>query len=154
MREASQLYTELVRVGAAMGILDVGGGLGVDYDGSQGGELSVNYTMQNYANDVVAIMNDACLQKGVRTVLPQPYCPTLRLLAAHHSVRVSFPVSLARETPLCPDHASRRHSREIHFYHLLSTCGAYQPVRVELQSKPQAANHSTGSLGASDERPG
>jgi len=75
MREASQLYTELVRVGAAMGMLDVGGGLGVDYDGSQGGEVSVNYSMQNYANDVVAIMNDACLQKGVRTIIltrPQP----------------------------------------------------------------------------------
>jgi arginine decarboxylase-like protein len=66
MREASQLYTELARLGAAMGMLDVGGGLGVDYDGSQGSEVSVNYTMQNYANDVVAIMHDACLQKGVR----------------------------------------------------------------------------------------
>lgn len=62
MREASHLYAELSLLGAPMGLLDVGGGLGVDYDGTRGSPISVNYSMQNYANDVVAAVHDACLQ--------------------------------------------------------------------------------------------
>ncbi|MCS6783482.1 MAG: biosynthetic arginine decarboxylase, partial [Gloeomargarita sp. SKYG98] len=55
LKEAGQIYTELMALGAPMGYLDVGGGLGVDYDGSKTNfYASVNYTMQNYANDVVA----------------------------------------------------------------------------------------------------
>ena len=67
MRESSQMYAELVRLGAPMGLIDVGGGLGVDYDGSKGwgGRASVNYDAVNYANDVVAALADACTRAGI-----------------------------------------------------------------------------------------
>ena len=67
MRESSQMYAELVRLGAPMGLIDVGGGLGVDYDGSKGwgGRASVNYDAVNYANDVVTALADACTRAGI-----------------------------------------------------------------------------------------
>ena len=67
MRESSQMYAELVRLGAPMGYIDVGGGLGVDYSGSQGGggHMSTNYNMQNYANDIVAALKDTCIRTGI-----------------------------------------------------------------------------------------
>ena len=68
MRESSQMYAELVRLGAPMGYIDVGGGLGVDYSGSQGGggHMSTNYNMQNYANDIVAALKDTCIRTGIQ----------------------------------------------------------------------------------------
>lgn len=68
MRESSQMYAELVRLGAPMGLIDVGGGLGVDYNGTKGwgGHMSTNYSMQNYANDVVAALKDMCTRTGVK----------------------------------------------------------------------------------------
>ena len=61
LREAGQIYVELVKLGANMHYLDCGGGLGVDYDGSQTNfHASKNYNTQNYANDVVAAIKDAC----------------------------------------------------------------------------------------------
>jgi arginine decarboxylase len=52
--EAVRIYAELKRAGAGLQYMDVGGGLGIDYDGSQTDfESSVNYTLQEYANDVV-----------------------------------------------------------------------------------------------------
>ncbi|CAI5982848.1 unnamed protein product [Closterium sp. NIES-65] len=87
MREGSHLYCELALMGAKMGFIDVGGGLGIDYDGSRSSSVaSTNYTMQNYANDVVAAVVDACLLKGVK----QPIILTEsgRALASHQSVLV------------------------------------------------------------------
>lgn len=87
LREASQIYVELVKLGANMNYLDVGGGLGVDYDGSQTNfHASKNYSTQNYANDVVAAIKDAC------TIAKIPV-PTLisesgRAIASHQSVLV------------------------------------------------------------------
>jgi arginine decarboxylase len=87
LKEASQIYVELVKLGAAMQYLDVGGGLAVDYDGSKTNfYASKNYNMQNYANDVVAEVKDAC------TVAQIPV-PTLisesgRAVASHQSVLV------------------------------------------------------------------
>jgi arginine decarboxylase len=69
VREAARLYTELVRLGAPMGLLDVGGGLAVDYDGSRTDfESSRNYTVKEYARTVVAEVVDAC----DRAELPHP----------------------------------------------------------------------------------
>ncbi|EEH59440.1 uncharacterized protein MICPUCDRAFT_1338, partial [Micromonas pusilla CCMP1545] len=68
MRESTQMYAELVRLGAPMGFVDVGGGLGVEYHGSQGwgGQRSTNYDMQNYANDVVAALQDTIMRTGIK----------------------------------------------------------------------------------------
>jgi arginine decarboxylase len=87
LREASRIYVELVGLGANMKYLDCGGGLGVDYDGSQTNfHSSVNYTLQEYAADIVSQVADACNAKGV----PHPDIVTEsgRALVAHHSVLV------------------------------------------------------------------
>ena len=66
IREASQIYVQLVKLGAQMQYLNVGGGLAVDYDGSKTNvAASKNYSMQNYANDLVAQVKDACVQGNV-----------------------------------------------------------------------------------------
>ncbi len=60
IQEAAQIYVQLAALGADMRYLDVGGGLGVDYDGSKTNfHASKNYNMQTYANDVVATIKDA-----------------------------------------------------------------------------------------------
>jgi arginine decarboxylase len=87
LREASRIYVELAKMGANMRYLDCGGGLGVDYDGSQTNfHSSVNYSLQEYAADVVTQVAEACNAKGV----PHPDIVTEsgRALTAHHSVLV------------------------------------------------------------------
>ncbi len=87
LREACQIYTQLVQAGAPMGYLDVGGGLAVDYDGSKSSFFaSKNYNTQNYANDVVAAVKEACLAKGVK--VPTLLSESGRALASHQSVLV------------------------------------------------------------------
>jgi arginine decarboxylase len=86
-REAGHIYTELSRLGASMKYLDVGGGLGVDYDGSKTTfAASKNYNMQNYANDVVAAINDACTQANIP--VPTLISESGRAIASHQSVLV------------------------------------------------------------------
>lgn len=85
LREACQIYVELHKLGATMGYLDVGGGLAVDYDGSRTNTYaSKNYNIQNYANDVVAAVKDACVAHQV----PQPVLisESGRALASHMTV--------------------------------------------------------------------
>ena len=66
LNEASRIYTELFKRGAGLRYLDVGGGLGIDYDGSQTNfESSVNYSLQEYANDVIYQVQNACDEAGV-----------------------------------------------------------------------------------------
>src|SRR6202035_4647625 len=66
LTEAARVYAELHRIGAGVCYLDVGGGLGVDYDGSQTDfESSVNYTLQEYAADVVYHIQSVCDEAGV-----------------------------------------------------------------------------------------
>ncbi|HJS57427.1 MAG TPA: biosynthetic arginine decarboxylase [Vicinamibacteria bacterium] len=87
LQEASRIYVELHALGANMRYIDCGGGLGVDYDGSQTNfHSSVNYTLQEYASDVVSQVAEACNAKGV----PHPDIVTEsgRALVAHHSVLV------------------------------------------------------------------
>jgi arginine decarboxylase len=86
--EAGRIYAELWRAGATgLQFMDVGGGLGVDYDGSQTDfESSVNYTLQEYANDVVYHIQNVCDESSV----PHPTIVTEsgRAIAAYHSVLV------------------------------------------------------------------
>lgn len=87
IQEASQIYTQLVLLGANMNYLDVGGGLGVDYDGSKTNfHASKNYNMQNYANDLVATIKDACNQHKVP--VPTLISESGRAIASHQSVLV------------------------------------------------------------------
>jgi arginine decarboxylase len=87
LRESSRIFVELHALGANVRYLDCGGGLGVDYDGSQTNfHSSVNYTLQEYAADIVSQVAEACNAKGV----PHPDIVTEsgRALVAHHSVLV------------------------------------------------------------------
>src|SRR5215469_10016939 len=87
VNEAARIYVELKRAGAGLKYLDVGGGLGIDYDGSQTDfESSVNYTLQEYANDVVYHIQNVCDEAEV----PHPTIVTEsgRAIAAYHSALV------------------------------------------------------------------
>jgi arginine decarboxylase len=87
LREAGQIYTSLASLGAPMGYLDVGGGLAVDYDGSKSSfHASKNYTMQNYANDVVAAIKDACSEAQI--AVPTLVSESGRAIASHQSILV------------------------------------------------------------------
>jgi arginine decarboxylase len=98
MKEASRVYVELARAGAGLRFLDVGGGLGVDYDGSSTNwPSSVNYTMQEYANDVVAAIQEVCDEYDV--VHPDIISESGRALVAHHSVLVFDVLDVDRVLP-------------------------------------------------------
>ncbi|MCB9595780.1 MAG: biosynthetic arginine decarboxylase [Sandaracinaceae bacterium] len=87
LREATNIYVELARMGAKMGYLDVGGGLAVDYDGSQTDfHASMNYTEQEYAYDVVSTIKDACEKASIPT--PTIVSESGRGISAHQSVLV------------------------------------------------------------------
>lgn len=94
LREASQIYVQLALLGANMQYMDVGGGLGVDYDGSQTNfYASQNYTMQNYAYDVVAAIKEACAAHN--TPVPTIVSESGRAIAAHQSVLIMDVVSVS-----------------------------------------------------------
>jgi arginine decarboxylase len=85
--EGARIYVELKRAGAGLKSLDVGGGLGIDYDGSQTDfESSVNYTLQEYANDVVYHIQNVCDEAEVAH--PTIVSESGRAIAAYHSVLV------------------------------------------------------------------
>jgi len=88
LKEAGQFYVELHRLGANVKIVDAGGGLGVDYDGSHSRrESSINYSLDEYAQNIVRSFADICAEKQV----PQPDIITEsgRALTAHHAVLIT-----------------------------------------------------------------
>jgi arginine decarboxylase len=85
--ELSRVYVEMQRLGAGLKYVDVGGGLGVDYDGSKTNfESSINYALQEYANDVVFHIKEICDQAGVTH--PTIISESGRAMVAYHSVLV------------------------------------------------------------------
>ena len=88
LREATQFYVQLSKMGFSIEFIDIGGGLGVDYDGTRNSasESSMNYSIQEYANDAVSALVDVCIKND----LPQPNIITEsgRSLSAHHSILV------------------------------------------------------------------
>ncbi len=88
LREASQFYIQLHKMGYNVDFVDCGGGLGVDYDGtrSPSSESSVNYSIQEYVNDCIYTFVDAADRNGIQH--PNIITESGRSLAAHHSVLV------------------------------------------------------------------
>ena len=85
--EASRFYCQLARMGFPMGYLDVGGGLGIDYDGSRTNfESSMNYSMEEYARDVVFNVREICTASGVP--VPDIVSESGRAIVAPHSLLV------------------------------------------------------------------
>lgn len=88
LREAMQFYVQLSKSGFDIDFVDIGGGLGVDYDGTRNSasESSMNYAIQEYANDAVYSLVDACEKNGLKQ--PNIITESGRSLTAHHSVLV------------------------------------------------------------------
>ncbi len=88
LREAMQFYVQLVRMGFDIDFVDIGGGLGVDYDGSRSssGENSMNYSIQEYVNDSVSALVDVCVKNDLKQ--PNIITESGRSLTAHHSVLI------------------------------------------------------------------
>ncbi|XP_051134406.1 arginine decarboxylase-like [Andrographis paniculata] len=91
--EAAQIFCELARFGASMRVIDVGGGLGIDYDGSksQDSDISVGYSLQEYAAAVVKAIQSVCDAKMVKH--PVICSESGRAIVSHHSVLVFEAVS-------------------------------------------------------------
>ncbi len=102
LREATQYYVQLSKLGFDIDFVDIGGGLGVDYDGTRNAasESSMNYSIQEYANDSVSALVDACVKNNVKQ--PNIINESGRSLAAHHSVLV-FEVLETTQLPLWHD---------------------------------------------------
>jgi arginine decarboxylase len=88
LREACQFYVQLTQSGFDIDFIDIGGGLGVDYDGTRNSasENSMNYSIQEYVNDSVYQLVDACNKNGIKH--PNIITESGRSLTAHHSVLV------------------------------------------------------------------
>ncbi len=88
LREACQFYVQLSKMGFGVEFVDIGGGLGVDYDGtrSSASEYSMNYSIQEYVNDAVSQLVDVCNKNELRH--PNIVIESGRSLTAHHSILV------------------------------------------------------------------
>jgi arginine decarboxylase len=94
LREATRMYTELAKLCPSMCFFDVGGGLGIDYDGTRtSNDSSMNYSMEEYARDVVSSIGSACDE----AFLPHPaiISESGRAIVAHHSVLVTEIIDVA-----------------------------------------------------------
>lgn len=103
LNEAGRTYVELARECPSLAFFDAGGGLGVDYDGSRTtSDSSMNYTVEEYARDVVSVIQEACDKES----LPHPTIITEsgRALVAHHSVLITEVIDTAQQTLHAPQH--------------------------------------------------
>lgn len=87
LKEAARVYVELTKLGAPLEIMDVGGGLGVDYNGSASNQdSSINYSLQEYANDIVFQLKDTCDEAGIAH--PNIFTECGRAVAAQHAILI------------------------------------------------------------------
>lgn len=102
LREAMQFYVQLSKLGFNIDFVDIGGGLGVDYDGtrSSASESSMNYSIQEYANDAISAIVDACVKNNLKQ--PNIITESGRSLSAHHSVLI-FEVLETASLPIWKD---------------------------------------------------
>ena len=101
MQETARVYAELRHLGVPLNCVDVGGGLGVDYDGTRSrGACSMNYSLTEYASNIVRSLADVCAQADV----PQPdiISESGRALTAHHAVLITEVVDTDATRPVEP----------------------------------------------------
>jgi arginine decarboxylase len=149
LNESARIYAELVKAGAGLEYLDVGGGLGVDYDGSQTNfESSVNYTLEEYANDVVYHIQTVCDDAGVKH--PTIVSESGRAIVAYHSVLVfnvlgvsAFGEEKIPET-ISPDEAEQPLIDLLETYQSMSVRNALESYHDAQQALDMALNLFTG----------
>jgi arginine decarboxylase len=98
MAEVARFYVELRQLGVEVEYVDVGGGLGVDYDGSRSiTAASVNYSIQEYANDIIYSLAEACRENEVP--MPHVISESGRALTAHHALLLINVIDLETQAP-------------------------------------------------------
>ncbi len=141
LKESTRIYTELHDLGAGLKFFDVGGGLAVDYDGSQTNfHSSANYSMQEYANDVVFAVQQACDEKGIEH--PDVISESGRALTAHHAILVFDVLGVSRMNVDVPKGATEHDNQSIvnmvQIYRDLSSKNIQESYHDALQNKEEA----------------
>ena len=110
MGEVARFYVELRRMGLEITHVDVGGGLGVDYDGTQSTNVtSVNYTVQEYANDIVYTLAEMC--RELEQPMPDIISESGRALTAHHALMLMSVIDVESQVePTTPSVTEDDHS--------------------------------------------
>jgi arginine decarboxylase len=102
MTEVARYYVELRGLGVDVRFVDVGGGLGVDYDGTRStGQASVNYSIREYANDIIYTLAEACREAEVP--MPHVISESGRALTAHHALLLVNVIDLETQIAEPPD---------------------------------------------------
>lgn len=143
LREACQFYVQLTKLGFEIDFMDIGGGLGVDYDGtrSSASENSMNYSIQEYANDCVSALVDACSKNGIKQ--PNIITESGRSLTAHHSILV-LDVIGATHLPIWDDDeeveaTEHELARELYdIYEKMNQAGIFESWHDALQIREEA----------------
>jgi arginine decarboxylase len=143
LKEATRFYTELHGLGAGLKFLDVGGGLAVDYDGSQTNfHSSANYSLQEYANDVVFAVQQACDEKKIPH--PDIVSESGRALTAHHAILVFDVLGVSTQRTDIPDGAESHDNQAVagllEILHNLSVKNFQESYHDALQLKEEATS--------------
>jgi len=138
--ELTRFYIEMRRLGLDITHVDVGGGLGVDYDGTQStGNASVNYSLQEYANDVVYTLAEACREAE----LPMPHIisESGRALTAHHALLLFGVIDVESQAePTLPELTEDDHQI---LHEMLEDCRAVQRKNVALRRVREVYHDAT-----------
>lgn len=116
LREAARMYVEVKKLAPELCMLDVGGGLGVDYDGSKTNfDCSVDYSVDEYARDVIRSVKTTCDEEGIAA--PEILTESGRATVAHHAVLITEVTDVATAHPVLgmeePPHDSFTHASEL-----------------------------------------
>lgn len=133
LAEAAQYFVELQRMGFDIGTLDIGGGIGVDYEGSASKqEFSVNYSLQDYADAVVGCFAEVCEQHDVKQ--PEIITEAGRAMTAHHAVLVTEVVNAEQRDTIDLEKDDKSHHALIErMYSLYQDSAEADPVLIYQQ---------------------
>jgi arginine decarboxylase len=154
MREATRYMTELGRLGAAIRYMDVGGGLGIDYEGTRSRSYcSINYSLDQYASTVVEAIAEACRAEGM--AMPHVITEAGRAMTAHHAVLIAG-VSEVETAPLGGTPAVRAGENAVigHLRDIVADFDARPPLELYHEAvhylAEGQARYAQGDLGIED----
>jgi len=128
LTEAARFYIELHRRGAPLRIVDVGGGLGIDYEGTRTrSDYSMDYTVDEYAAKVVHVFAQACRHEGLP--MPDLLSESGRAMTAHHAVLITNVTEIEARSDLLPPEAAAEHERIRQMRALLARLDREPPLR-------------------------